>query len=96
MDKIINTDRNVTIRDYAIEAITRYASTSKKAAKKAYPYLKKAMKQWNERHASQAMRAINNACHYLVDLKNEIQETASSFIDNSSSVVKKKLRNCLN
>lgn len=95
LEILISTEKSVIARDYAITAIAGYASTSKEAAQRAYPYLKKAIDQWADWHAHQAMRGLVHVIEYWPLLKKEIKSIAELFIDSPRGVVKKEAQRLL-
>ncbi|HEY8399662.1 MAG TPA: hypothetical protein VIK89_00295 [Cytophagaceae bacterium] len=89
LNEIIEKDQSTIVRDRATEALAAYASINKDTAKKAFPYLKKVIDVWQDKHANRALEGMHNAFLQLPFLKKNIQPIAEIYSESSKGVVKK-------
>jgi hypothetical protein len=78
---IIRTDSSVIVRDYAVDAISNYAKTSKKAAQATHPLLLEALTIWDGKHAAHALIGLINVVMVIPNLRKELHEIG---VQNSS------------
>lgn len=92
---LIQTDKSVIIRDYALDALGNYAKTGKNAATSVYPVLKKALGLWNGKHAGHALDGLANVVAVAPELTAEIALLARQYSEAEKGVVKKSARKLL-
>jgi hypothetical protein len=88
----IHKDTSVIVRDYAIQAIGEYASTSVKAAQTAFPHLLDALSVWNEKHTHLAIDGLRKAVVVDPSLGSKAFEAALPY----ASYAKPKIRSSAN
>lgn len=89
LEQIMEKDKSTIARDYATETISRYAGIDTDAAKKAMPYLKKILVQWEDKHASRVLEGMYKAYLVMPSLKKEVLRMALDYTDSPKGVVKK-------
>ena len=87
---IIHNDESVIVRDHATNALALFASTSKKNAEKAVPYLLDMLDKWKDKHAHQVFRGLMNAYKFLPGLKPDLIRILKSYSESERAVVKKE------
>jgi hypothetical protein len=87
--EIIEKDKSVIVRDYAIDAVGNYAKTGEAASEKAYPILERSSRVWEGRHAKQALNGLSNVVEVLPGKKGEVQVIAEDNLDHKKGVVRK-------
>ena len=87
--QIINDDKSIIARDYAVIALSGYAKTSPQAAMEVYPLLKEAMHVFEGRHAHHAMRGIEFMAIFHPDKIEEILILIQPFEDHKRGVIRK-------
>lgn len=89
LSEIVRSDPSVIVRDYAVDAIGKYAQTSSKAARAAYPYLKEALTRWNGKHAARALNGLGNVASTVPELAEELRVLGQQSLDDPRGVVYK-------
>lgn len=90
--EIIEQDKSVILRDYAIDAVGGYAGTGPEAAEKAFPALERSLGVWEGRHARHALDGLGNVVKNIPGEKDTIREIASGYLDSSSGAIKKSAK----
>jgi hypothetical protein len=89
LDEIIRLDGSVIARDYAVDAVGRYAGSEASAARAAYPLLMEALTAWNGKQASHALNGLANAVAADAGMGEELRAIAARYIESDSGVVRK-------
>lgn len=95
LETIIETDKSVIVRDYAIDALGNYAKTGKDMAESVYPVLKKSLGLWNGKHAGHALKGLANVAVVAPELTAEIALLARPYSESGKGVVKESARKLL-
>ena len=95
LETIVEEDKSVIVRDYAVDTIGNYAKTSEGAAQTAYPILERAAKVWEGRHAKQALNGLSNVVTVLPEKKEQIREIAEENLDHQKGTVKSSAQKLL-
>ena len=93
--EIIEEDKSVIVRDYAIDAVGNYAKTSAKAAQMAYPILERAARVWEGRHGKQALNGLYNVAKIMPEKKAQMQKIAEENLDHKKGTVRKAAKKLL-
>ncbi len=93
--EIIEGDKSVIVRDYAIDAVGNYAKTSVEAAQKAYPILERASRVWEGRHGKQALNGLYNAAELMPEKKAQMQKIAGENLEHKKGTVRKAAKRLL-
>lgn len=86
---IIQRDGSIIVRDYAVDALARYAAVDAAAALRVYPLLLEALDAWEGRHAGRALPGLTRVGQQLPDLRPAILAAAAPFQDSGKAVVRK-------
>jgi hypothetical protein len=89
IEAIMKSDKSIIVRDYATDAIGKYASAGKKEAQKAYSTLKDNLHTWQERHASRVMEGLMIVYNSWPDSKKELQLIATQYAQSTKATIKK-------
>ncbi len=89
LEEIMKSDKSVIVRDYATDAIGKYAAAGKKEAQKAYETLKENLKTWEERHATRVMEGLMVVYKSWPDSKEELKQIATKYTESSKATIKK-------
>jgi len=89
LEEIILHDASVVVRDYATDAVSKFAGTSPEAANIAYIVLKVNLDTWGERHAARVIEGLINVYDMLPVYKNELLEIASKYRESTKGVLRK-------
>ncbi len=95
IEKLIETDWSAIVVDWGIKAVGNYASTGKKAARAAWPILKKGLDAREGRHTHHALNGMAHVAKFHPYLSDEIEEIAENYIDHKRGVFKKAARSLL-
>ncbi|MCB8967448.1 MAG: hypothetical protein R3E31_12065 [Chloroflexota bacterium] len=87
--EIVEKDKSVIVRDYAVDTVGNYSKTSETAAEKAYPILERSAQVWEGRHAKQALEGLGNVAAILPGKKREVQRIAEENLEHKKGVVRK-------
>jgi hypothetical protein len=93
--EIIEGDKSVIVRDYAIDAIGAYGGTGVEAAVKAFPALERSLAVWEGRHARHALDGLGKLVHVYPEKTEAIRQIASGYIDHKSGTIKKAAKSLL-
>jgi hypothetical protein len=88
LGNIIRNDSSVIVRDYAVDAISNYAETSKKAALAACPLLIEALTVWNGKQAAHALNGLINVASAIPSLHCELRDIGVHYQDSGRGVVR--------
>jgi hypothetical protein len=94
MEKI-RTDPSVIVRDYATDAITNYASTSKYAAECAYHLLIATLTLWAGKHAGHALVGLAHIARLVPARGVELRGIAEEYFHSERAVVRKAAKGLL-
>jgi hypothetical protein len=94
--KIIQSDTSVIVRDNAVRAVGNFASTSREAARAAFPILVEALTVWDEKHAALALHGLANLATRLPERARRLQEIADHYEQNPRGVIRKAARTLRN
>ena len=89
LDEIIHNDKSIIVRDYAADAIAKYAGAGKEAAEKAFPLLNEILGFWGERHAARAIEGLINIYKIAPYMKQELLILTEPFKESTKGVVSK-------
>lgn len=87
IEKIIENDRSVIVRDYCSQIFEAYAGINKDRALEVFPKLKSILDMWGERHAKQALKGLTNVFYYVPKLGNEIKNIAENYLNAKKKTV---------
>jgi hypothetical protein len=87
--EIVEKDSSTIVRDYAVSTLANYASTGKKAAQSAYPYLKQALRAADGRHAARALEGMVHVARLDAQLKPELQKVGSEYLNDRRGVTRR-------
>lgn len=93
--EIIAEDRSVIVRDYAVDAVGRYAQSSAEAARAAYPILITALTAWEGKQAAHALDGLVHVAAQAPELRDEIYALGVRYHDHGRSVVRRAARRLL-
>jgi hypothetical protein len=91
----IVTDGSTIVRDYAVDAISNYAKTSKEAAGEAFPVITLTLDEWLHKHAARALKGLQNAAKSDPELVNKILPIAEKNLNSPKGTVKKAAKDLL-
>ena len=95
LTKIVRQDKSVIVRDYIIDAIANYGTTSPQAAKSAFPILHEASEAWESKHAARVLSALNRLVKVMPNFSREARELALGFQEHSRAGVRKAAKSLL-
>lgn len=95
LQRMIQLDKSVIVRDYSVDAVGCYASAGDPCAQEAYPILLAALAAWNGKHAQHALRGLQNVAGRLPDLREEIRVHAEHCLEVGRPVTQKAARSLL-
>jgi hypothetical protein len=88
LSRMIQEDRSVIVRDYAVEAVAGYAKTSPDAAWAAFPTLKMSLGVWKGKHAGRALQGLMNAAMAESALYEEVSSLAQPYLEDPRGLVR--------
>lgn len=95
---IVEKDASVIVRDYAVDAVSGFASADASAAKEAFPVLLQMLRAQDERHAGRALEGLIRVIALQPGFKKQVLPIAEEFaLHKKASVAKmgkKLLKNC--
>jgi len=80
------------VRDYAVDAVAGYATTSREAARAAFPILRIALGVWGGKQAGHALQGLANTVTTEPALKEEVRSLAQPYLEDPRGVVCKAAR----
>jgi hypothetical protein len=86
---LVRTDSSVIVRDYAVDAMSNYAKTGKKAARATRPLLIEALTIWNGKHAARAIIGLINVVTVIPKLREELHEIGVQYSSQGRDVVRR-------
>lgn len=92
LDELIQHDASIIVRDYAVDAVGKYAGTSPEAASAVYPLLRGAVTGWAGKQAGHALAGLIAVAPLLPALALELQALAQSCVDDRRAVVRRAAR----
>lgn len=95
LGELVRGDASVIVRDYAVEALGRYAASSQTAAEQAYPLLREALQAWGGKQAGRALKGLANAAAAAPGLRNELLPVAEQYAQHPKGVVRKAAKDLL-
>ena len=95
IDHIIHNDKSVIAKDCAVRAVSNYAGTGKKAAKKAYPILMRSIPVRDNRHAHHAIKGLIEIARLMPETREELERVGMEFMDVKRGVLRKAARELL-
>ena len=95
IDHIIHNDKSVIAKDCAVRAVSNYAGTGKKAAKKAYPILMKSIPVRDNRHAHHVIKGLIEIAHLMPETRDKLEKIGMEFMDVKRGVLRKAARKLL-
>ena len=87
--EVLRRDPGVIVRDYIVDTLTGYASTSPAAAGQAFPVLVEAAGGWEGKHAARVLTAMKGLLPSLPERAAEIRGLAERLADHERSGVRK-------
>ncbi|MBI9044989.1 MAG: hypothetical protein JEZ06_10915 [Anaerolineaceae bacterium] len=93
--EIIDKDKSVIVRDYAIDTIGNFAKTSIEAAQSSYPLLADSLLVWEGRHAKQVISGFINIAELLPEKKEKMRATAQEYLSHKKGVIRKLAKKLL-
>ncbi len=89
LSDIIRDDSSVIVRDYAVDALSNYAKTGKKAALAARPILLEALTVWHGRQAAHALAGLTSVASAVPGLSGELRPIGVHYLGSERGVVRK-------
>jgi hypothetical protein len=89
LEKIIETDESVIVRDYLLDAIAAYGTTGPHAASTAMPLLRNGLASWESKHAARILRGFEDIVSAAPKLSHEIEKLAHPFTEHSRPGIRK-------
>jgi hypothetical protein len=86
---IIREGDGVIVRDYVIDAVAGYGSSSAKAAARAFPILRDAAPSFDGKHAARVLAAMPRLVAQKPSLAADARDLASRFLDHPKSGARK-------
>jgi hypothetical protein len=93
--QLIEQDRSVIVRDYAVDILSNFATTSPEAARLVYPHLSAALTQWEGKHAAHALPGLVQTTRFWPNVREEIQASLEQLLSSPKGVVRKAARDSL-
>jgi len=87
LQSLVEKDKSMIVRDYAMDTIANYAKVSTETSEKAYELLKYALELWGEKHARQVIRGFNYVLDNCSDYKAEINILVQPYLSASKKIV---------
>lgn len=95
LEKLVQNDKSIIVRDYAVDAVAGYAHSGPEAAEAAFPVLKMALETWDGKHAGHALRGLAFAAAVAPGLRDEVRTLAQPFLEDRRGVVRKVAREAI-
>ncbi|MBO1003939.1 hypothetical protein [Pseudogracilibacillus auburnensis] len=89
---IIESDKSIIVRDYAITAFANLAKSNQENATFAFPILKHALQVWDGRHRRPALDGLKEVAKQVPEFKEELLGIAESYLEDPKGVVKKSAK----
>ncbi|ASS74188.1 hypothetical protein CIG75_03770 [Tumebacillus algifaecis] len=86
---IIEHDKSVIVRDYAVETLSNYAKAGGETAHLAHPLLREALTLWVGKHRARALKGLANVVTHLPSLAFEMSGLVEDYLQDAKGVVKK-------
>jgi hypothetical protein len=95
LEKILENDASVIVRDYTTDMIGRYAKAGKTEAQKAFSTLRDMLQIWGERHATRVLEGLMHVANSLPEAGTEIQAIAQTYAESMKPTIKKTAKKLL-
>jgi HEAT repeat protein len=95
LSQMIQTDKSVIVRDYAVDAVAGYAATSKEAARAAFPILKAALDAQGGKQAGHALVGLANVATAEPAMAEDVRLLAQPYLEDKRGVVHKAARTAI-
>lgn len=92
---IIEMDKSVIVRDYAVDTLGNYAKTGVVAAQAAYPILERAAQVWDAKHAKRALNGLFHVAQLVPEKLIPVQTLAEENLSHSKGTVRKVAKQIL-
>jgi len=92
---IIQEDTSIIVRDYAINALSNYATLNAQTAAEAYPLLQEALVAWEGRHAGHALPGLAHVAAHLPEHREDIRAAIQPCLEDKRAVVRKAAKAAL-
>jgi hypothetical protein len=89
LDEIIVADESIIVRDYAVDAVSRYAGLGPAEAQRAYPILRMACSAWDGKHAGHALTGLRQVALRQAAPAAELRAMAEQSITAPRAVIRK-------
>jgi len=90
--EIVRKDGGVIVRDYVLDALAGYGSTSERAAGEAWPVLEEALGLWESRHAGRILRGLRGLLAAAPGLAPRVRRAAERFEAHPRAGIRKEAR----
>jgi hypothetical protein len=87
LQSLIEKDKSVIVRDYAMDTVANYAKVSAETSDNSYELLKYAMELWGEKHAKQVFKGFNYVLDNCPDCKAEIHLLVQPYLSANKKIV---------
>lgn len=87
LEKIIENDKSIIVRDYTSDIIANLASAGNEYALIAYPSLLNILIVWEERHAKQALQGLIYVSNQIPELRNDIRAVALPYLEANKKTI---------
>ena len=91
-EQAILEDKSVIVRDYLTDTIANFAVSSSEAAKKSLKILLKIENAWEEKHAKQVLKGLQNVCKLIPDKHSTIISIATKYLNAKKTVTQKEAK----
>ncbi|MBN2007290.1 MAG: hypothetical protein JXA21_28325 [Anaerolineae bacterium] len=95
LQRILQEDGSIIVRDYAVDTLGNYAKVSKRAAREAYPLLREALTAWDSRHAGHALTGLAHVAASVPELREEICDCGQRYSSDKRAVVRQAAKKLL-
>jgi hypothetical protein len=89
LQRMLQTDSSVIVRDYVIDMIACAAKTGEQEARVVFPVLKEALALWSGRHRGRVLEGFFHVLEAAPGLAPDIVESAGAYFGDSKAAVQK-------
>jgi len=92
---IIQEDASIIVRDYAVDALSNYASVNAQTAAEVYPLLQESLVAWEGRHAGHALPGLVHVAVHLPERRADIQVAIQPCLEHPRAAIRKAAKAAL-
>ncbi len=89
IEKMIEQDASIIVRDYSIDIVANYSKSSKDAAHRAYPILLNSLSVWDGRHCGHALQGLIYVGSQIPELAPTLKSIGEQYLEHKKGVVRK-------